>query len=515
MLYTPLTKKALLISFNAHKNQTDKSGMPYVYHPFHLAEQMDSEYAVCVALLHDVAEDTDITLDDLRKEGFLHEVIEALSLMTHDDSVPYMEYVRGLRGNPLARQVKLADLAHNSDLSRLDVVDDAARERCEKYHRAMELLQGAPDAVQDRIRGSLIGGAAGDALGYPVEFISEKEIVNRYGSGGIQEYELSRHSHKALISDDTQMTLFSAAAVTFYYYRWHNRGIAAAPSAYANLTYQDWLITQEMDFEEAFAAHNGFREIEYPDGVIAAYLMRQPALYARRAPGITCLSALRTRQQQLEERRRVDSFVGDPINNSKGCGGVMRVAPVGMMNADDMDMINREGAEFAAVTHSHSLGYMPAAVLAHIVHRCIYRKGQTLREIVEEARDTAARIYADDPHIGKLVSLIDLAITLSENDAPDLDNIHKLGEGWVAEEALVVALYCCLRYPDDFSKCLIVSVNHKGDSDSTGAIAGNILGAWLGYEALENKWKENLELADVIVETADMLYREMTAEDEA
>ena len=211
--------------------------MPYVYHPFHLAEQMDSEYAVCVALLHDVAEDTDITLEDLRKEGS-HEVIEALSLMTHDDSVPYMEYIRGLRGNPLAVQVKLADLAHNSDLSRLDVVDDAAKERCEKYHRAMELLQSAPDAVQDRIRGSLIGGAAGDALGYPVEFISEKEIVNRYGSGGIQEYELSRHSHKALISDDTQMTLFSAAAVLTCLSRSNRRGIAGEPRMYANFAYQ-------------------------------------------------------------------------------------------------------------------------------------------------------------------------------------------------------------------------------------------------------------------------------------
>ncbi len=510
MLYTPLTKKALLISFNAHKNQTDKSGMPYVYHPFHLAEQMDSEYAVCVALLHDVAEDTDITLDDLRKEGFPNEVIEALSLMTHDDSVPYMEYIRGLRGNPLAVQVKLADLAHNSDLSRLDVVDDAAKERCEKYHRAMELLQSTPDAVQDRIRGSLIGGAAGDALGYPVEFISEKEIVNRYGSGGIQEYELSRHSHKALISDDTQMTLFSAAAVLTCLSRSNRRGIAGEPRMYANFAYQGWLITQEMSCEEA-------RKHDKNDPVylVSGVLMDQPELFARRAPGITCLSALRTRQQQLEEKQHVDSFVKDPINNSKGCGGVMRVAPVGMIDIGDMDMINREGAEFAAVTHSHSLGYMPAAVLAHIVHRCIYRKGQTLREIVEEARDTAARLYADDPHIGELVSLIDLAIALSENDAPDLDNIHKLGEGWVAEEALVIAIYCCLRYPDDFSKCLIVSVNHKGDSDSTGAIAGNILGAWLGYEALENKWKENLELADVIVETADMLYREMTAEDEA
>ena len=125
MIYTPLTKKALAISFNAHKNQTDKSGAPYVYHPFHVAEQMDDEYSTCVALLHDTVEDTDITLDYLKSEGFPDEVIDALALMTHDDDVPYMDYIEQLRGNPLACKVKIADLTHNSDLSRLDVVTEA------------------------------------------------------------------------------------------------------------------------------------------------------------------------------------------------------------------------------------------------------------------------------------------------------------------------------------------------------------------------------------------------------
>ena len=132
MIYTALTKKALRISFNAHKNQLDKSGMPYVYHPFHVAEQMKDEYSTCVALLHDVVEDTDITLDELKSNGFPDEVIEALSLMTHSDDVPYLDYIRALKDNPLARKVKMADLAHNSDLSRLDVVDEKAVERVTK-----------------------------------------------------------------------------------------------------------------------------------------------------------------------------------------------------------------------------------------------------------------------------------------------------------------------------------------------------------------------------------------------
>lgn len=129
MIYTHLTKKALKIAFEAHKDQLDKSGLPYVFHPFHLAEQMDDEYSVCVALLHDVAEDTDMTVDDLAAEGFPREVIDALSLLTHERGVPYMDYIREIRKNPLAARVKLADLEHNSDSSRLEVLDDTADRR--------------------------------------------------------------------------------------------------------------------------------------------------------------------------------------------------------------------------------------------------------------------------------------------------------------------------------------------------------------------------------------------------
>lgn len=140
MIYTVLTKKALRISFRVHKNQLDKSGMPYVYHPFHLAEQMDDEYTTCVALLHDVVEDTDITIDGLKREGFPKEVTDAIALMTHDDGVPYLEYVAKIKRNPIATVVKLADLKHNSDLSRLDEVDSKALERVEKYRKAIQLL---------------------------------------------------------------------------------------------------------------------------------------------------------------------------------------------------------------------------------------------------------------------------------------------------------------------------------------------------------------------------------------
>lgn len=141
MLYTPLTKKALKLCFEAHKEQTDKSGLPYVFHPFHLAEQMPDENTTVTALLHDVVEDTQYTLDDLRELGFPDAVLDAVALMTHDESVPYLAYVANMKSNPIARTVKLADLRHNSDLSRLDEADAAALKRVEKYRRAMALLE--------------------------------------------------------------------------------------------------------------------------------------------------------------------------------------------------------------------------------------------------------------------------------------------------------------------------------------------------------------------------------------
>lgn len=140
MIYSSSTKKALKLSFEAHKEQTDKSGMPYVYHPFHLAEQMDTEETVIVALLHDVVEDTDYTLKDIADMGFPQTVIDALALMTHDKTVPYMDYVAKIKENPIATTVKLADLRHNSDISRLDIVDDKAIQRIQKYEKAIALL---------------------------------------------------------------------------------------------------------------------------------------------------------------------------------------------------------------------------------------------------------------------------------------------------------------------------------------------------------------------------------------
>jgi len=348
----------------------------------------------------------------------------------------------------------------------------------------------------DQIRGSMIGGAVGDALGYTIEFWSENEIFGKYGSDGITEYELV--GGEALISDDTQMTLFTANGILVGETRYRMRGIGGIPRHCVIYAYEDWLKTQNSDFKTV----NKYDRFTEMGG--RSWLLDVRDLFARRAPGNTCLYA-------LEERAKMDypfDYIKNPINQSKGCGGVMRIAPMALKyryfnNPDDLYM---EAAQLAAITHGHSLGYMPAAVICYIIRNILRSYPEkSLKKLVLEARDTAERLFEGDPNLPALTEIINRAVQLSENNAPDLENIHNLGEGWVAEEAMAIAIYCALKYENDFSKAIIVSVNHKGDSDSTGAITGNIVGAIIGYDAIDEKWKKNLELHDVILEIADDL----------
>ena len=355
------------------------------------------------------------------------------------------------------------------------------------------------EARLDAVRGCIYGGAVGDALGYPVEFDSERAIFSRYGSKGITEYETDRRTGKALISDDTQMTLFTANGLLVGDTREAMSGDREWPRVYVTKAYLDWLMTQESSMRKVNRHERNTEEGGY------SWLLDVPELYSRRAPGNTCLSALEQEQAGIS----YEDYIEAKRNHSKGCGGIMRVAPIAVNYRTDMERLDLEGAQLAAITHGHSLGYMPAAVVVHIINRIVFPpegKKQSLKEIVLEARDTAAEIFAGDPHLTEMTDIIDLAVKLAEDGSErDLDNIHQLGEGWVAEETLGISLYCALKYQDDFSAGVIASVNHKGDSDSTGAVTGNILGALLGYAAIEEKWKKDLEIADVILEMADDL----------
>ena len=201
----------------------------------------------------------------------------------------------------------------------------------------------------------------------------------------------------------------------------------------------------------------------------------------------------------------------------------MRTAPLGFLW--DFGSPLRNGAACAAVTHGHPGGWIPAGILSDIVYRCIYgqsyeegmprvhsRDGsgipacitvRPLEEIILSAVDDAEEMWESYPDAAKIGDMIRRAAELSRTDIPEAEAIHSIGGGWVGDEALAIAVYCVLRHPDDLRQCLITAVNHSGDSDSTGAIAGNILGAYLGEDALPEDWVCELEMTDVIRQQAE------------
>lgn len=342
----------------------------------------------------------------------------------------------------------------------------------------------------NKIRGGLVGGAIGDALGYPVEFMSWKSIQKEYGSGGIQKYDLDFETGAAVFSDDTQMSLFTANGILIGETHGHLKGIQGPIANYVHIAYKEWLRTQEWGSDPRQEHHCWLYEI--------------PDLHYNRAPGTTCMSALRSGKM---------GSIDAPLNSSKGCGGVMRIAPLALhyQPASDSDhrFLDRDGAEIAAITHGHPLGYLPAAILTHIISIGVYGDGtKTLMTAVDDAwtvvRDLfMGKVSAKD--LDYMETLIAKAKMLADEEGSDEEHIRTIGEGWTGDEALAIALYCSLRYPDDFNKGVVAAVNHSGDSDSTGAITGNILGSWLGYDTIEEKWKTNLEMKGILLEMAEDL----------
>ena len=338
----------------------------------------------------------------------------------------------------------------------------------------------------DAARGCLVGGAVGDALGVPVEFLATEEIFKHYGAAGIQEFDLDAATGKALISDDTQMTLFTANGLLFGYTRALYRGISAAPSVYIRDAYLDWLHTQVPDFTNT---------------PLPSWLLEVPELHAWRAPGRTCLTAL---------ANGAHGSLDNVINNSKGCGGVMRVAPLGIFNEDPAQAA-QNAAEAAAITHTHPLGFISAAVLAFLVSTFTHRDNpQVTKDDFKEALLACYTMLKEKfsefkEDVEAQIALLKQAIDLAESGEKDLDAVLSLGEGWVGEETIAIAVYCACRHLDDFDAAVRAAVNHGGDSDSTGAVTGNLIGSIVGFNRIDTRWIKNLELADVILEMADDL----------
>ncbi|MCA1187881.1 MULTISPECIES: ADP-ribosylglycohydrolase family protein [Saccharopolyspora] len=338
-------------------------------------------------------------------------------------------------------------------------------------------MQQGPDS-HERFLGSMLGGALGDALGFAVEFRGIDAIRERYGPDGVTGPVLAQG--RAEISDDTQLMLFTLEGLVRAHVARRMQPVDNDPVPEVQHAYQRWLHTQGRTWAEA-AGPYGVHLAE-PDG----WLIAQRELFAVRAPGNTCMLALiefgRTHRQATPE---------NAANDSKGCGGVMRAAPVAVWSHDPAEVFHA-AVGTAALTHGHPSGYLSAGVLAVVVHQLI--REVPLPDAVRLARDLLLRWRGHEEQL----RLLDAAVELAERGpVPPEQLAERLGGGWVGEEALAIGLYAALAVPDA-RRALLLSVNHSGDSDSTGMVCGNVVGALHGVRALPPEWLDVLELREVV-----------------
>lgn len=348
-----------------------------------------------------------------------------------------------------------------------------------------------------RVRGCLLGGAIGDALGGPVEFWDSERIINQCGPAGVTEFLPENHGGEdryGLITDDTQMTLFTVEGLIRAGTR-RDKGIGFAGAGAASHAYDRWLDTQIMPG---------------PDGTRDGWLAGEQWLYARRAPGNTCLSAL----MDARSKRGTPDFRMHAENDSKGCGGVMRSAPFGLLllpaHHDENEKLEWRfewAVEAASLTHGHVTGQLASGAFAVLIGAIL--GGQEL----DDAAATMMRHLKDHAGHEETSAALERAIAAAQQP-PNIAVVESLGGGWVAEEALAIALYAALvhREPEDMLAALALAVTHSGDSDSTGAICGNILGALHGEAALPPELAFEVEGRGTILELADDFIYEFTSD---
>ncbi len=334
----------------------------------------------------------------------------------------------------------------------------------------------------EHFKGCIIGGAIGDSLGAPIEFMSIDQIRSTRGDQGLTDYS-EEYGRKGAITDDTQMTLFTAEGLILSKVRKEYQGDDGVISAVYHALLR-WLYTQETNLQGDLIQNHGTCSIV--DGVLTGY----KELFSLRAPGNSCLSALKSGRMGTIE---------SPINDSKDCGGVMRIAPVGLAY-NDAEKAFQIGCECAAITHGHPTGYLSSGTLAALISMIF--SGDSLPDAINES----IRVLKNKKNNKETLQAIDKAMEMMGKAPPGPGVIEDIGGGWVAEEALAISIYCALVAGNDFKKGVLLSVNHSGDSDSTGSITGNILGALYGFDILPKNWVINLELKELIEETAGDLF---------
>jgi ADP-ribosylglycohydrolase len=334
--------------------------------------------------------------------------------------------------------------------------------------------------TKEHYLGCILGGAIGDALGAPIEFLSINSIRNLHGEHGISDY-VEFQDGSGEITDDTQMLLFTAEAL-----------IEAKSKGYETKeildlgykAYLGWLSTQN------YIKHN----ITLPTS--GSWLLQQRGLYKRRAPGNTCLSSLMSGNCGTPS---------NPLNNSKGCGTIMRIAPVGLAFPSNPGYAFELGIALSAITHGHPSGYLSGGFMSALISDLSDK--MPLEESINEAINLLISYEDHEEPLKAVMAALDLYdSTKNDQEKVSPETIEKLGSGWVAEEALAMSLFSSLIFQNDFKKGVLFAVNHSGDSDSTGAITGNILGLINGINSIPQNWIEKLKLSDIIQKLAGEIF---------
>ena len=494
--------RKLAEKYHAGQMRDGDEGIPYIEHPKAVVQNLldwgesRESPAVVMAWGHDLLEDTAVSEAELLAASD-EAVLKGIRRLTHDEDIPKSLYLREVArsGDRDALLVKISDRIQNSrDFARgkgplrafrylhdAECIFDAVKNlpqdpvlvhALDAWKELDETLR--EPARHEALRGCLLGGAVGDALGAPVEFMSEKEIRRQYGKNGVTTF-VEFPDGTGSITDDTQMTLFTAEGILRAHVGKIEKGNCDSVAVMRNAC-RRWLKTQ-----------GGRVPATTPEEALnSGWLIREGQLFARRAPGNTCLSAL-----------EIPADLEKAPNKSKGCGTVMRMAPAGLFFAPEEAYDC--GCRFSALTHGHPTGITAGGAFAMLIAELL--AGKPLEEALELVLE----------HLGGKPDAAETASALRK--AREAENISELGEGWIAEEALAIGVFCALKHPWELREAILEAVNIDGDSDSTGSITGNILGVIKGESAIPTEWRSRLREKEIVSKMADDLWKRFEADE--
>ena len=459
MIYTAQTKKAIDIIFEKHKNQVDKAGMPYVLHPLHVAEKMNDEETTIVALLHDIVEDTDMTFKDLAQAGFSNNVIEALKYLTHADNLEYFDYIKNIGNNEIATKVKIADLEHNSDLTRLNEINKYDLIRVEKYQKCLEYLKGiqsmregknkenyiiekkmTSDELNNKMMAGILGFVVGDALGVPFEFLKRKSLESYpihdmvgYGTHNVPE---------GTWSDDTSLMLASMDSI-------REQG---------QINYEDIMCKFSEWVDNAkYTATGVFFDIGNATS-------KAISNFKHGTNAVNC---------------GVKGF------NENGNGSLMRILPfVYYINCNNFTEIESTNIinNASSITHAHEISKLGCKIYSDYVTFILngFDKFEALKRIKNV---DYSRFYSKESiNVYKRI----LSDNLYSRDESDIRS-----SGYVVD-SLEASIWCTL-HSNSYEEAVIKAVKLGEDTDPIAAITGSLNGIIYGIDSIPERWINKLK----------------------